>query len=847
MNADPGRVPGRQQAAAIEAARVGASPDEIAGIGRGRSPAGSGLDRRTTMAIRFAATPLVVLVGLLALALVVETPMTFEPPWLLPLLNFVFLAAIPVYVALVAARAYRSHGAPVFLAIGAGMIALAVGSGIFSGIMLTTRTPNAGATAYYLAALLSGLCQVAGLLVPTVIVDRPTRIRNIVIAYGAMATVMVGLIVLVLAGLTPPFFVPSVGVTPLGDVVLAVAIVCFSYAGLSWLQIWRRDPRLQLLAWYALGLILFSIGLVGLASVTLTGNLVSWVGRFCMYAGAAYVLVAVMQAAQRRHDGDALTPDALSARLAQALMVYRPVVESLVEAVFSLNRRGEILYWNTAAERVFGDRVADGFGRPFAQLVVGKEAQAEVHSTILDLLEGTRFLGTPQRLELDVVNQDGLAFPAEFVFHEDQAESTVVTCIVRDISALRAADEALRAAASRYQTIVETSLEGFWVTDMQGRLLEVNDTYCRMSGYPREELLELGIRDLDDAEPSADVARHLERVLASGEEDFESRHRRKDGSTFSVEVSLQFRQHDGGHFISFIRDITTRKAAEDEVLRLNEELEERVRERTAKLEAANKELETFSYSVSHDLRSPLRAITGFAEILDRRYGERLDAKGRHYLDNIVEGGQHMGILIEELLDYSRLGTRPGAARAVPLGPIVARLRTTFADRISAGGGMLAVGRAPRRPAGRPRAPRADPGQPGRQRAHLPPPGRRPAGDGLRGPSRLQGACSRSPTTGSASPPSTARGSSRSSSVSTATRSTPAPASASRPSARPRRLMGSDVTVASVPGEGQHLQPRSAGGGRPERQADGAGAVTERDSHPDRRGSADRRRADGPRA
>jgi PAS domain S-box-containing protein len=701
MNAESGRVPGRQPAAAVPVAHAGAPADGIPGDVRGRSPDGPDPDRRTTVRVRSASTPIVVLVGLLALALVVETPMTFEPPWLLPLLNFVFLAVIPVYIALVAARAYRSHGAPVFLAIGAGMIALAVGSGIFSGIMLTTRTPNAGATAYDVAALLSGLCQVAGLLVPTVIVDRPTRIRNIVIAYGAMATVMVGLIVLVLADLTPGFFVPGVGATPLGDVVLAVAIVCFSYAGLSWLQVWRRNPRIEILAWYALGLILFSIGLVGLASVTLTGSLVSWVSRFGIYAGAVYVLVAVMQAAPRRNHGDAPTPDVLSARLAQALMVYRPVVESLGEAVFTLNRRGEILYWNAAAELVFGDRVADGFGRPFAKLVVGDEAQAEVHSTILDMLAGTRFLGTPQRLELDVTDQDGRAFPAEFVFHEDQAESTVVTCIVRDIGALRAADEALRAAASRYQTITETSMEGFWVTDMQGRVLEVNDTYCRMSGYAREELLTLSIADLEDIETASDVARHIEHVVAGDEALFESRHRRKDGSAVSVEVGVQFRPDGGGNLIVFVRDVTARKAAEDEILRLNEELEERVRERTASLEAANRELETFSYSVSHDLRSPLRAITGFAEILDKRYGERLDAKGRHYLDNIVEGGQHMGILIEELLAYSRLGRSVVQAQPVPLGPVLARLRMTFADRISAGGGMLAVAEPLAVPAGDP--------------------------------------------------------------------------------------------------------------------------------------------------
>src|SRR5262245_10514960 len=133
-----------------------------------------------------------------------------------------------------------------------------------------------------------------------------------------------------------------------------------------------------------------------------------------------------------------------------------------------------------------------------------------------------------------------------------------------------------------------------------------------------------------------------------------------------------------------------RKKAEDQLKKLNEDLERRVFERTAQLESANKQLEDFSYSVSHDLRAPLRAISGFGQIIARRHQANLNEEGRHYVDNIIKASAHMAKLIDDLLLYARIGRKAVRHEPVDLRGVLLPVAENLASRIAEIGAELTL-------------------------------------------------------------------------------------------------------------------------------------------------------------
>jgi PAS domain S-box-containing protein len=229
----------------------------------------------------------------------------------------------------------------------------------------------------------------------------------------------------------------------------------------------------------------------------------------------------------------------------------------------------------------------------------------------------------------------------------------------------RESELARDALVRRFNYLSRYANDMILLEDESGRIVEANERAEQSYGYPRGELLAMNIRDLNEPAAHIDLETRWKKAASPAGAVYEALHRRKDGSLFPVEVSARATEVDGQEFRqNIIRDITERKRAQEEIERLNQELEQRVQQRTAELEQTNRELEAFSYSVSHDLRAPLRAIHGFSRLLEEEHTPQLSPKAQHYLEVVRQNALRMGNLIDSLLALSRLGRQPLRVQAV---------------------------------------------------------------------------------------------------------------------------------------------------------------------------------------
>ncbi|HUJ72385.1 MAG TPA: PAS domain S-box protein [Verrucomicrobiae bacterium] len=336
------------------------------------------------------------------------------------------------------------------------------------------------------------------------------------------------------------------------------------------------------------------------------------------------------------------------AGLRQSEARTRATIDSALDGIVTVDQHGRILELNPAAEHLFGCAKNDLLGRDVAMLV-----PPALRQQVREYFAGA---GTPRgtRQELRALRANGQEFPVELSITRIETDAgPIFTVFVHDVTERKRAESVMGLLAA----VVQSSDDAIITKDLNSIILSWNQGAERVFGYPATEALGRSIMFLIPDDRRQEEADIISRILR-GESmaHFDTQRLRKDGTLLDVSVSVS-PIREGGRIIgasNISRDITERKRTEQEILKLNLELERRVLDRTAQLEASNKELEAFSYSVSHDLRAPLRAIDGFSMTLLEDYGSKLDAQARHQLERVRLGARRMGELIDDLLKLSRV-------------------------------------------------------------------------------------------------------------------------------------------------------------------------------------------------
>jgi PAS domain S-box-containing protein len=359
-------------------------------------------------------------------------------------------------------------------------------------------------------------------------------------------------------------------------------------------------------------------------------------------------------------------------KLRQALLYARTLIEASLDPLVTISREGKITDVNRATETVTGVPRERLIGSDFCDYFTQPEKARQGYEQVFAE-------GVVRDYPLAIRHSGGRVTDVLYnasVFKNEAGQIEGVFAAARDITERKKVEEELRLSRERLALAQKAAHSGTFDWDIQNNVnrwsAEVEEVYGIAPGefggrYEDWEALVVP-QDLIRAKKA------IEDSLKTGEFAAEWRiRRRNDGEIRWITARAKVIFDESGRperMLGLNMDVTERKQAEEEVRRLNNDLEQRVIQRTAELEAANKELEAFTYSVSHDLRAPLRHISGFSKILSEEYGSTLAPEAQHNLQRILEGTRRMGLLVDDLLNLGRVGRHEVRLQATGLNSVV---------------------------------------------------------------------------------------------------------------------------------------------------------------------------------
>ena len=470
------------------------------------------MKRASTRYLGFIPVPALI-VMMAVLEIVVKPSLFYEPAWLLPITNTLFVTVVFFIVAYIAMSNYRATSRIQILLLGGGVLAFGIGGVIAA---LVRSVPAAGAnlnvTIYNTGALIGAVFHFAAalILLAGIFPEVGSKRKEfwLVLSYVGVTAFMALFSMASLKGLIPPFFVQGVGPTALRQWVLGASDILFAFSFLIFMGLYLKN-REVFLYWYALALALTSISLTAFFIQSAVGSPVGWIGRFSQYLGGVYFLTAIVTAMRSAQARRTSFDNVLTASLSPTEETFRALAEHSPDIITRFDKEMKHVYINQVGLRLYGKPAGSIIGKTIEEMGLPGPSASLLKERIQRVFETCQ----PAEVEHYIPTQSGVRFYQSRCVPEFGVDGTVANVLVvsHDLTERKQAEEALRESEQRYRSLFNGMTEGFALHEIicdakdvpcDYRFLEINPAFERLTGLKRKDVVGNTMRQvLPDDDP----------------------------------------------------------------------------------------------------------------------------------------------------------------------------------------------------------------------------------------------------------------------------------------------------------------------------------------------------------
>lgn len=514
--------------------------------------------------------PIVIFPLVIGILYRLDIKVTAQPHLLMELLNLSFCVPAAFLASYIAARSYAIKGNRHLIFLGSGMLAWGLAAGL---IAVVGGDINAQLTVHDIGMCLAGALSLCAAL----FASGQGRSGNLRAGGSDIAIsityVGVGIFMLLIGWacshqVLAPFFIPGYGLTLLHQFIIGVASAEFLIAALMFWLLQARS-RNFFYHWYSLGLFLLGVGLLGVW-LAMPGTPLDWAARCAQFFAGPYILASIFSV--RRHLGEGISSLEQDLRQSEAHLKLAQICSGA--GVWDWDIATGKLEWSEELFRLFGlDPEKTGASFDIWRSMLYPEDCLAAEGRIKEAIDSR----VPLNNEYRIVLSSGIIRWINALgntIYDNSGKPLRMSGICIDVTERKRLEAQIIDVAGKYSTLFNSTSDGVWINDLSGRIREVNDAYCRMSGYSRDELIHMPISQIEAAEDAEDISERIKKIIEAGGHDrFDSRHRRKDSSVFDVEITALYMQRDGGRIAGFVRDISERKKLQHLLQSKSRELE----------------------------------------------------------------------------------------------------------------------------------------------------------------------------------------------------------------------------------------------------------------------------------